>query len=450
METLQQDFMNKPVKKVFFHFFFPAVFGMLLMSVNMLIDGIFVGHGVGEVGLAGVNLASPIFTVILAISLWIGIGGATNFSTAVGEGATEKARSSFTLALAILIVLLGVISIVGYFNIQTVATWLGANEETSAPTSAYLRILFSLGWILGLQELLSIFIRNDGRPILGMVSLGITSIVNVILNYIFIFKLGLGVYGAGLATVIAGIVGIAIFIPHFFKKQVVLNKLAWAWSKQLATRILAIGLPSLLAESGSFILVVGYNLSLVATLGTEGVTAFSVINYLHGFMFLAFFGIETAMQPMISYYHGAKKKLRMQITITLAEKTAVGLGLTLFVIGYVFAPSLVRLFGVHDSAIIELAVEGIRLFFISYFFIGISFVYMTYFQSVGKVWSATAIILCRSYALFLVYLFVLPTVLGVNGIWLSMPIAELTMALLIVLVVRKRVRKQLKVKHNRY
>lgn len=448
METLQQDLINKPVKKLFFHFFFPAVFGMLLMSVNMLLDGIFVGHGVGEISLAGVNLAAPIFTLILALSLWIGIGGATNFSNYAGEGSIEKARSSFTLALAIFTGLLGIISVAGYINIETVATWIGANEETLAPTTEYLRILFSFGWILGLQELLSIFIRNDGRPVLGMVSLGVTSIVNIILNYIFIFKLGLGVYGAGLATVIGGAVGVAIFIPHFFKKQVVLNRLAWAWSKRLTVRILTIGFPSLLAETGGFILIVGYNLSVAATLGTDGVTAFSVINYLHGFLFLAFFGIETAMQPMISYYHGAKKKLQMQKTIALAEKTAVALGLTLFVIGFVFAPWLVRLFGVNDSAIIELAVEGIRLFFISYLFIGISFVYMTYFQSVGKVRSATVIILLRSYALFLVYLLVLPKILGVNGIWLSMPIAELTMSILIILFVRKRVRNQLKVKVN--
>lgn len=444
METLQQNLMNKPVKKVFFHFFFPAVFGMMLMSVNMLLDGIFVGHGVGGAGLAGVNLAAPIFTVILAISLWIGIGSATYFSSAIGEGSLEKARSSFTLALAIFTGLLGIISVIGYLNIDTIAAWLGANEETVAPTTDYLRILFSLGWVFGLQQLLSIFIRNDGRPMLGMVSLGVTSIINIILNYIFIFQLGLGVYGAGLATVLAGAVGVVIFIPHFFKKQVVLNRLAWSWSKQLAARILAIGFPSLLAESGAFVLVVGYNLSVVAALGTDGVTAFSVINYLHGFMFLAFFGIETAMQPMISYYHGAKQKLQMQATIALAEKTAVGLGLILFVIGYIFAPWLVGLFGVDDAAIVAIAVEGIRLFFVGYLFIGISFVYMTYFQSVGKVRAATAIILFRSYALFLGYLFVLPKIFGVNGIWLSMPIAELTMAILIVLFARKYVQKQLK------
>ncbi|MGC9673742.1 MATE family efflux transporter [Staphylococcus haemolyticus] len=444
METLQQNLMNKPVKKVFFHFFFPAVFGMMLMSVNMLLDGIFVGHGVGGAGLAGVNLAAPIFTVILAISLWIGIGSATYFSSAIGEGSLEKARSSFTLALAIFTGLLGIISVIGYLNIDTIAAWLGANEETVAPTTDYLRILFSLGWVLGLQQLLSIFIRNDGRPMLGMVSLGVTSIINIIFNYIFIFQLGLGVYGAGLATVLAGAVGVVIFIPHFFKKQVVLNRLAWSWSKQLAARILAIGFPSLLAESGAFVLVVGYNLSVVAALGTDGVTAFSVINYLHGFMFLAFFGIETAMQPMISYYHGAKQKLQMQATIALAEKTAVGLGLILFVIGYIFAPWLVGLFGVDDAAIVAIAVEGIRLFFVGYLFIGISFVYMTYFQSVGKVRAATAIILFRSYALFLGYLFVLPKIFGVNGIWLSMPIAELTMAILIVLFARKYVQKQLK------
>ena len=194
--------MNKPVRRLFFHFFIPAVFGMLLMSVNLLLDGIFVGHGVGEIGLAGVNLATPIFTVILAISLWIGIGGATNFSMAMGEDDTGKARSSFTLSLTIFIALLGAISIFGYFNIDTVASWLGANEETMAPTIDYLQVLFTLGWVLGLQQLLSIFIRNDGRPILGMVSLGITSVVNVALNYVFIFIMDLGVYGAALATVL--------------------------------------------------------------------------------------------------------------------------------------------------------------------------------------------------------------------------------------------------------
>lgn len=443
METLQQDLMNKPVKKLFFHFFFPAVFGMLLMSVNLLLDGIFVGHGVGEVGLAGVNLAAPIFTIILAISLWIGIGGATNFSMAMGEEMADEARSSFTLALAIFTAVLGVISIVGSLNLQTVAGWLGANEETLAPTTDYLGVLFALGWVLGLQQLLSIFIRNDGRPMLGMVSLGLTSVVNVLLNYVFIFLLDMGVYGAALATILGGVVGVLVFVPHFFNKKVVLNKWRFNWSLPLGRRILAIGFPSLLAESGAFVLVVGYNLSVVAALGTEGVTAFSVINYLHGFMFLAFFGIETAMQPMVSYYHGSKKKAQLKETLALAEKTALILGVTLFVIGYLLAPQLVQLFGVDDPEIVQLAVEGIRLFFIGYLFIGISFVYMTYFQSVGKVWSATVIIVMRSYIVFLIYLFVLPKVLGVNGIWLTMPIAELTMAIVIVLFVQKRVKQTL-------
>ncbi|BAK16329.1 MAG: MATE family efflux transporter [Psychrobacillus sp.] len=443
METLQQDLMNKPVKKLFFHFFFPAVFGMLLMSVNLLLDGIFVGHGVGEVGLAGVNLAAPIFTIILAISLWIGIGGATNFSMAMGEEMADEARSSFTLALAIFTAILGVISIVGYLNLQTVAGWLGANEETLAPTTDYLGVLFALGWVLGLQQLLSIFIRNDGRPMLGMVSLGLTSVVNILLNYVFIFVLDMGVYGAALATILGGVVGVLVFVPHFFNKKVVLNKWRFNWSLPLGRRILAIGFPSLLAESGAFVLVVGYNLSVVAALGTEGVTAFSVINYLHGFMFLAFFGIETAMQPMVSYYHGSKKKAQLKETLALAEKTALILGVTLFVIGYLLAPQLVQLFGVDDPAIVQLAVEGIRLFFIGYLFIGLSFVYMTYFQSVGKVWSATLIIVMRSYIVFLIYLFVLPKVFGVNGIWLTMPIAEMTMAIVIVMFVRKRVKQTL-------
>ncbi|HCD1687524.1 TPA: MATE family efflux transporter [Staphylococcus aureus] len=443
MKTLQTDFVNKPVKKLFFNFFFPAVLGMLLMSLNMLLDGIFVGHGVGGNSLAGVNLAAPVFTLILALSLWIGIGGATNFSNYVGAGLYRKARSSFTLSLSIFVGTFFIISIIGYTNINTIAKLLGANKDTIEPTTDYLKILFSFGWILGLQEFLSIFIRNDGRPIIGMVSLGITSVVNILLNYIFIFVLGLGVYGAGLATVIGGACGTIVFILHFFKKNVILSKLAWAWSKELLFKIIMIGFPSFFTEIGSFVLIVGYNLSIASSLGTEGVTAFSVINYLHGFLFLAFFGIETALQPMISYYHGAKKNLKIKETLALGEKTGFTLGVILFIIGFSFAPWLVNLFGVHDTEVVNIAVNGIRLFFISYLFIGISFVYMTYFQSVGNVRSAILIIFIRSYVLFLGYLIILPKIIGSNGIWLSMPFAEITTAIFVIVVFKNLVKKKL-------
>lgn len=439
MSETHDSLKHQPVKKVFLRYFFPSLLGMMLMSVNILIDGVFVGNGVGAEGLAGVNLAMPVFSLIFSIALWIGIGGGTMYSIHIGEGSIDKARSIFSLAIATTLTILLVIGAIGYFNVEVIARLLGANSDTLSHTIEYLTILFLLGWLVASQQLLSIFVRNDGSPTLAMVALGITAIINIALNYYMIFVLHLGVHGAALATVLASLIGLFVLLLHFFKKHTNLRKLSLQWSWQTLGRIFSIGFPSFLAEAGALVLIAGYNLAIVGLLGTTGVAAFSVVNYLHGFMFLSFFGIESALQPMISYYHGAKDKMRIKESIKIGEKASFVLGTFLLTTGLVAAPSLVSLFGIESAEVRELATQGIRLFFTGYLFLGFNFVYMTYFQSIGGVRSSTIIILLRSFVFLLPLLWILPKFFGIVGVWLSLPLAEMLVAFLIIFFTRNHV-----------
>jgi putative MATE family efflux protein len=439
MNETHEVLKHQPVKKVFINYFFPSLLGMMLMSANILIDGVFVGQGVGAEGLAAVNLAMPLFSLIFSISLWIGIGGGTIYSVHIGEREMDKARSVFSLATASLLVPLLVIGVFGYFNVEKVAYLLGANADTLSYTIDYLTILFLFGWLIAVQQLLSIFVRNDGSPTLAMIALGVTAIVNIGLNYYMIFILELAVLGAALATVLASFIGLLVLLLHFFKKNTTLQKLMFKWSWRLLGSIFLIGFPSFLAEAGMLVFVAGYNLTVVGLLGTEGVAAFSVVNYLHGFMFLSFFGIESALQPMISYYHGAKDKGRIKESLKIGEKVSFILGLFLFIAGLAAAPWLVSLFGLESEDVRKLAIQGIRLFFIGYVFLGFNMVYMTYFQSIGRIRTSTTIIILRSFVFLLILLWLLPKVFGIAGVWLALPLAEIIVAFLLVVFSRKQV-----------
>src|SRR5690625_229561 len=176
MGAVTQKLETQSVAKSFFQYFIPTLLGMMLMSVNIVIDGIFVGNGVGSVALAGVNIAVPVFSVIISIALLVGMGGGTLYSIAMGEQKTQQARKIFTLSMLLITVITVVISGVSYFNMETLAYVFGANQETLPYVLDYMQILFISALILALEVGLSIFVRNDGDPQLAMMGLVVAAI----------------------------------------------------------------------------------------------------------------------------------------------------------------------------------------------------------------------------------------------------------------------------------
>lgn len=183
---------------------------------------------------------------------------------------SSKGKQRFSLALFSTLIISALLGVFGLFNIQAISLWLGANSDTSSYVIEYLNIMFLFGWVIALEQVLSIFVRNDGSPKLSMIALATTSIVNIILNFYTIMILNMGVTGAAISTVLGGFAGLLVLSLHFFNRQAQLRKLAFQWSRKSLLHIFAIGFPSFLAEAGLLIFVTGYNLAMSELAGTGG------------------------------------------------------------------------------------------------------------------------------------------------------------------------------------
>lgn len=434
----QQDSMalklqTSPPKKLFLSYLFPSLFGMLLMASNILVDGIFVSHGVGEQALAGVNIATPIFSILLAVSLWIGMGGATLFSIALGENKIQKAHAIFTRSIILTLVIVGILIVIGLWKLKAVAYLFGASEVTYPYVRDYLWVILIFGFVFVLENILSIFIRNDGNPKLAMTGLGVTAVLNVVLNYFFIFVWQWGVSGAAYATGIATLIGLCILLLHFRTPANHLHFVKPTRSLRGMLDILKIGLPSYVVEMSFAVIVVMYNLTFLHYTGEVGVTAFAIINYLHAVFLMIFIAVGASIQPLVSYHYGARLYGRLKSFLLLGILTATIIGVLLLIIGIFGKSLLIKLFGVDDPTVVAFTEKGILLYFTGYIFLGFNLVIAEYFQAIKRIRLSVLIVLSRSILLFMPLLILLPMALPSITIWLAFPIAEgLTCIILLI------------------
>lgn len=415
---------TEPVGRIFLRYLIPSTVGMLLMAINIVADGIMVGNRLGAEALAGVGISAPVYTIFFAISLWIGIGAATKYSMAMGAKDEEKARTIFTHAIVSIFLFTLIIGLVAFIFRDPLAYALGANTTTFPYVSQYLFVILLFGFIFTVENTFSIFVRNDGAPNLSMAGLIVTSVVNIVLNYVFLFVLDYGVAGAAAATIVASFLGMLVLVTHFFKKTNNLKLIRLRFNKKLFIAILFIGFPSFLSELGISIFTISHNVLFERMAGTEGVAAFSILNYVHSVMLMLFLGMGGAIQPLISYYQGSGNRERMKETVKKATFTVVVAGAVFFLVGQLAAGPIVSIFGDFPQSVKDLATTGINLFFIAYLFTGTNFVMMTYYQSVGNVRMATLITASREIIIMLIFLMILPQLFGLNGIWLSIPASE--------------------------
>lgn len=428
---------EQPIRKVFFKYLIPSTLGLLLLSINIVIDGIFIGHGVGPDGLAAVNIAVPIYSFFYGIALLVGIGGATLYSIYLGQGKFTEAKRIFSLSFATAIVISLLISLFSILFMERLAFFFGANEVIIDLVLDYMFVILVFGIVFVLESMLSVFIRNDGNPILAMTALIIAAVGNVILNYLFIFVFHWGVKGAAYATVLATLIAFVVMLAHFFRKSSTLSFTRFTFKKVSIKKIVTIGFPSFISEISIAIVTFGYNVLFMKFAGEMGVAAFSIVNYLHTMAALMFIGVGSALQPLVSFYYGAKLLDKMRQSLRFAVITSLVFGIASFLIGILFAGPLTILFNTTEVQLYDMTVNGIYLFFINYLFLGFNLVYATYYQSIGKVKLALIITVTRSILLVVIFLLILPPFFGVNGIWLSVPLAE-AITVLLVIYIRKQ------------
>lgn len=443
------DFARMDVPQLFRRLLIPTVLGMAFSAAFVITDGIFVGHGIGSDALAAVNITSPLFLISTGVGLMFGAGASVVASIHLSHGKVKTARINVTQSVVVLTLLLVLYSLGISLFAPEVARLLGSSERLLPLAVEYMRWFVPF---LPFSALLSsgmFFIRLDGSPNYAMFCNVVPAVINIVLDYLFIFVCGWGMLGAALATSLGYVVGAAMIVVYLSRRRNTIRFCRVKTSRkslQMTLRnvgyMCRLGVSSFLSEAAIATMMFAGNYVFIRYLGEDGVAAFSIACYFFPIIFMINNAIGQSAQPILSYNFGAGHSDRVREAFHLALATAVSVGASIFLVTLFFRRGIVALFIDDGYPAYAMAVEGLPLFAAGFVFFAVNIVSINYFQSIERPRPAMALTLLRGFVFLVGCFFGLPLVAGVPGIWLAVPLAEvLTFCMVIAIYTRGRLHR---------
>ncbi|MGM9843163.1 MAG: MATE family efflux transporter [Muribaculaceae bacterium] len=436
------DWEKTPIGRLFGKIFLPTLLGMLLASTINIADGIFVGRGAGSDALAAVNIVAPLFMLTTGIGLMFGSGASIVASVHISRGNEKAARINITQAFIFSFIVITAISLVMMIWTEETARLLGSSDRLMPYVLTYMR------WIVpsmpfGMLLSIGLFIiRLDGSPRFAMACNMIPAIVNIVLDFVFVFPMGMGIEGASLATALAEVFGSFLIMVYMFKRSRVLHfyplkltqKSFYLTMRNVWYQV-KLGASSMIGEAAIACMMFTGNIAFLNYLGEDGVAAFSVACYTFPLMFMVGNAIAQSAQPIISYNHGARLYSRVQATLRLSLSVAALSGVLAAVVGMLFSVPVVSLFLPAGNSANEIATSGIPMFSFAFALFPINLVCIGYYQSIERFRKAMLFMLLRG-VVFLVPCFcLLPYFSGIAGLWLAVPVSE-AVTLIVILTIK--------------
>ena len=397
--------------------------GMIAVSCYILADTFFVAQGLGTAGLAALNLAIPIYNFIHGTGLMLGMGGATKYSIHQSRGNPGGASRMFTGMLLLSVLFSIPFLLLGLFCSHGITVLLGADQAVFEMTRTYLQVLLLFAPATLVNDVLLCFVRNDGDPRLSMLATAAGSLANIVLDYIFIFPMGMGIFGAVLATGMSPVLGILILLPHCIRKKGDLRLVPGPLSPGPTASALSLGLPSLLAQLSSAVVMIAFNSIILGLEGNTGVAAYGVIANISLVVTAVYTGISQGIQPLVSTAHGQDRPGLIRQYLRYALITLLVLSAALYLLLFLFAGPVALIFNSEgDPRLQQIAEEGLRLYFTGALFAGFNIILSMYFTSVERALPAHITSLLRGFLLILPMAFLLAACWGMTGVWLAFPL----------------------------
>ncbi len=402
----------------------PAMIAMMVNALYNVVDAIFVGRGVGTLGIAGVSIVFPIQIFILAIALMIGIGSASIISRSLG--AKKYQRAYETVGTAVLsVTVLGIIAAVfGSVFLNRLLIIFGSTEAILPYAQEYARIVLMGSIFFSFTVATNNIVRAEGRAVIAMTSMIIGAVLNIILDPIFIFGLDMGIRGAALATVIAHIVT-SFYLLLYFQFGNSSLKIRWQYLRirlKILGEIAAVGSASFVRQLSFSALAAILNNILKGFGGDVPIAVFGIINRINSFVMMPMLGIAQGVQPIVGFNYGARRFDRLLKTLRLGLKSTSMVGLFGFAILLLIPGVLFGLF-TQDAELRRLGVEAMRIFALGVPVIGFLIIGGSLFQAIGKAKHALFLSLARQ-ILIVTMVLILPRFYGLNGVWISFPLAN--------------------------
>lgn len=427
--------MKKNPVSLYFKYVSLNVLGMAALSCYILADTFFVSRGLGADGLTALNLAIPVYNLVNGTGLMLGVGGGAKYAVSKSRGDSNAQNKVFTNTLFLAAVFSAVFLAAGIFFSKSITAALGADSAVFNMTNTYLKVilLFSPAFIL--NNIFVAFIRNDGDPKLSMAGMITGSLSNVLLDYIFIFPLDMGIFGAVFATGLSPVISMCVLSMHKIKRKNDFHIVKTPPAPKLGGNICALGIPSLVSELSSGIVIIVFNTIILNIAGNTGVAAYGVVTNMSLVVIAVYTGAAQGMQPLVSEAHGrgdGKSELKF---FKYAVITVFVICAVIYPVVFFFSEQIAAVFNSENNdRLQQIAVQGLKLYFTGALFAGFNIVAAMFFTARETPLPAHIISILRGLVLIVPAAFILAQLFGITGVWLSFTASEAVCAVVLLTV----------------
>lgn len=422
-----------------------SVLSQLGVSCYILADTYFISKGVGADGLTALNLAIPVFSVMNGCGFMLGIGSGTKYGIMKGTGNEKRGDVLFTSSLCVVTVLAVIFMLIGLLAADPITVLVGANAEVYDMTRTYLQVILLFSPMFMINNLLGAMIRNDGNTSLAMTAMLSGCLFNIVFDYIFVFPMGLGLFGAVLATAVAPIISILILLQHFVKKKNQFRLIRVRPDVRLVASAAGLGVPSLVTEVSSGLVIAVFNLLILGLAGNVGVAAYGVVANISIVVIAIYNGIAQGVQPLLSREYGRSQEKNVHRFLGWAMMLTVILAMVIYVGIYWNADVIAMIFNSgRDMDLQRIAVEGLKIYFTACPFVGANILLAIYFAATDQAAPAQMISLLRGLIVITPLAFIMANVAGLTGVWMTFPLTELVVCVVACGLYKKMKRTYLK------
>ncbi len=439
----KKEFMGiEPIGSLLWKLSLPATVGMIANALYNLVDTIFIGQGVGSLGIAGVSIAFPLQMIVSALAQMFGVGAASIVALKLGEGDEEAAAKAAGNAMIMAISVAAVYAILGSIFIDPLLNFVGATDAIRPYARDYLSIIYIGSIFLSFAMCCLNIIRAEGNAKEAMLIMLIGTLLNVVLDPILIFGFKMGIRGAAIATIVSQMASTTFALRFFLSGKSVLNltRSSFILKFSVVKQTILLGTSTFIRQIGNSIVAILMNNFLGIYGGNEAIAAYGMINKLTIFFLMPMFGIVQGFQPIAGFNYGAKKYTRVREVMKYTMIVCSIYGLVISIINIIFSRQLLLMFG-SDERVIAIAIPALRLLMSTMVFIGIQVTGSTYFQAIGDSLYAIIFGLSRQFFILIPILLILPNIFGLTGIWMSSPIADIIATLLTTIGVTLALKK---------
>ncbi|XAM52239.1 Multidrug export protein MepA [Terrisporobacter vanillatitrophus] len=421
----------------------PTVIMMMFFSLYTIVDGMYISKFIGANALSSTNIVYPVINVLIGIGVMFATGGSAIVAKTMGENKTEEARQYFTLITISAIIVGIVVEIICIIFINDIIYALGSTQSLFFYCKEYLFFMIIFTPFIILKLYFDYFLVTAGVPNLGLLSSVAGGILNIALDYVFIVQLNMGVRGAALATCIGYVLPSIVGIIYFFNKKNLLYFVKPKFNFKVILRSCFNGMSEMVTQISSALTTFLFNIVMIKFLGEEGVASITIMLYMQFLLNAAYLGFTSGVSPRISYNYGRQDENQVEKLFKYSIIIISAFDVITFIMSRAMSEILISLFATKGSTLFELSHNGFMIFSISFLVAGINIFGSGMFTAFSNGKISAILSLLRTFVFFLMGIFVLPRIMGVDGVWLVVPFAEVATMLVSLIFMYKYKKKYL-------